>query len=229
MMKSKYLVFGLLMATLAACSGKPPDCASAEAMDTATRLVKQSTGETLALFLSDPQSLYEPEPLEKMRADAIRFAVALKLNASQIVQNGYDSGARKYSCSAKFTAVSATGRVYSREHAYSVQSTADGAKAYVLRIEELEGLIASLKQEFVEANANVQLRFRQAGSPAAAQQGDSACVKGKMTAAQSELKARLAKLSEEAEAQGHMFKGMSPIQEEEWEETNLLKARQECR
>jgi hypothetical protein len=228
MMNLKNLGLGLLVSFLVGCSSKPPDCASAEAMDTASKLVKQSTGEALAFFLSDPNNIYERGQLDKLRADASQFAAAVKLNAANIVQNAYDSGARKFSCSAKFTAASSTGRAYSREQPYSVQSTADGPATYVLRIEEMEGLVAPLRQEFIESIANVQLRIRQAGGPTAAPQVDSACVKSKLAVAERELKARLDKLSEEAEAQGQMFKGMSPVQEEEWQEKNLLKARQEC-
>lgn len=219
----------LALALLAGCGSKPPDCPSPEALSVAQSVMADGFTSAAIKAYSDPTNVFEPADIAKQRTEIISYAKALKVSIGSVVQNGYDADARKFTCSGKLAVSTPTGETFSRDTDYSIQATADGKGTFVLQVGQPAPFVSSLLQDFAQllSNKNIKARFRQ-GASRGGTSSAGACVDAKMAAAKRELDAKLDIEMNEAEAKGYLFKGLSPVQEEEWQEKNLHKARHEC-
>jgi hypothetical protein len=219
----------LAMALLAGCGSKPPDCPSPEALSVAQSAMADGFTSATSEVYSDPANVFEPADIAKVRSEIASYAKALKVSIGNVVQNGYDANARRFTCSGKLAIATPTGKNFSRDTDYSIQATADGKGTFVLQVAQPTPFISSLQQDFAQllSDKNIKVHFRQGPSQGGTSSA-GACVDAKMAAAKRELDARLDIEMKEAEAKGYLFKGLSPVQEDEWQEKNLQKARQEC-
>ncbi len=214
---------------LAGCSSKPPACPSPEALSVVRSVMADSFANTATEAYSDPANVFEPADIAKVRSEIASYAKALKVSIENVVQNGYDANARKFTCSGKLAIATPTGKNFSRDTDYNVQATADGKNTFVVQVAQPTPFVNSLRQDFAEvlSDKNINVNFRQASSLGSTSSA-GACVDAKMAAAKRELDAALRTDAKNVEKNGGIYTGQSPEQEQEWQRENLRKARSEC-
>lgn len=146
------LLGAITVMLLAACTPKPPECASPEAMKLANEIFIDGIRKQLhtAFAEGDPQITAETAPL---LAEAAPFITSLKFVTNQVVSNGYNADTKKQSCKARFTMMNTTSYKLSestlplfdqiksgiKEHhtdsEYSLQMTVDKSGQYLMEIQ----------------------------------------------------------------------------------------------
>lgn len=229
------LVASLLLVLLAGCSSKPPACDSPQASAVAQTIFADEFSRIATASYSDNSDTFEPSDVSRIKTEIDSYAKGLKVGISQAVQNGYDSDARKFSCAGQLTVTAPRGSTFARSTEYSVQATADGMDTFIVKVVAADPFVQSLRQDFAKllTAKNIDLRYRGAIAKLAELAAESApanaCVDQKMVAAKAELSQRMGQLEKEAEAKGEPFRGLSPVQEEEWQAKSLQNAQQECK
>jgi hypothetical protein len=212
----------LIVAFMSGCSSKPPECASPEALAVVQSLfVDEVASATRQL------SMEAIDPAADVPAEGAAYSKALKVRIENIVKNGYDGDAHKFTCSGKLAISTPTGHEFSRNTDYSIQATADGKGNFVVKVSDSLPFLSSLEKDFSELLVD-KFIARRSGQPLASAAGSNQCVEAKMAAARRELDEKLDQAFKEAEKDGSTFKGLSPVQEEEWQQKSLQKAKAEC-
>lgn len=198
------------------CESKPPDCADPKTVSTAKALVKESFVGQISRKFNNPQT--EPDRIESARAiaEVRKYAEGISTEVSAVVTDGYSREARKHSCKGTFQVKTPNGNVFTMKDAtFTVQGTAGDKDQFLVEVAQGGELIDALDGDFFQAYSAKYLH--------------SPCVDTKLAAAKKELDAELVRLSDEAQAKGELFKGLSPVQEEEWQRGQLAKAEAACR
>ncbi|MGJ7610665.1 MULTISPECIES: hypothetical protein [unclassified Variovorax] len=221
---------------LVGCSSKPPDCASQQAASVARTILSDEFIKAATQAFSDPLEAIEPADVARMKSEIERYGQALKVDIHDVVQNGYDGDAHKFSCSGKLTITAPTSSTFARGTDYSIQSTADGKDTFVVKVAGVDPFVDSLEhdfQSFVTAN-KIPYRYRQSpvrdnvAAPPAPAVAPNACIEAKLTQAHKAFDALQEDRMQEAERDNHEFRPLSPVEEEEWQDKALQEARQTC-
>ena len=140
------------------CSDKPPECAAQQALTVVQTVMVDGFVEVVTQMYSDPHNVHEPADVAKVRSEIPVYAKGVKVNVTSIVQNGYDTGARKFSCSGKLTITTPAGATFSRDTNYSIQASADGKSAFIVKVSQPAPVIDALEQEFTKSRSQFRLR-----------------------------------------------------------------------
>lgn len=152
------LLGAIAVILLAACTPKPPECASPEAMKLANEIFTDGIRKQLhtAFAGGDPQITAETAPL---LAEVAPFIASLKFVTNQVVSNGYNADTKKQSCKARFTMRNTTSYKLSestlplfdqiksgiKEHhidsEYSLQMTVDKSGQYLMEIKDAAEIV----------------------------------------------------------------------------------------
>lgn len=161
--KSAAVILALLPA-LGICAVKPPECAAPPTIAAIQDLYREGVQTTLDREVA---SLQQPHERERLQRLARSFLADLKITVTEIVSNGYEPKAKRYSCEGKIGVESPTARDggYSVRSEFSTQSTEDDKGKFVIRVEEYQSLLrAVISQGFVNY-ARVKVQADAAANP----------------------------------------------------------------
>jgi hypothetical protein len=204
-----------LAALVAGCADKPPGCGDAQVLDRISAAIPRDAVNVISNNIEAAGNWKRPGA-EQLRTQLDTFGKSIKVQVNSIASDGFDSAAKRHSCTAEVQVSTADGSTESRRMAYTVQGVVDG-KDFLLNLSGYEFVLGSVAGAF----NNYQMR-ESAKTPA------NSCVEAKVASAKQELDEALRREAKEAEAKGDLFKGLSPVQEEEWQEKTLQKAQREC-
>lgn len=135
-MKAIKLVGILLVAALAGCGTKPPDCADTETIQTIKEILIENAMKMLATYSAD-----DPDGIIK------KFTDDLAIRMTTVVSEGYQSDAKKRMCKGTLTVVFPDKEEASRSIDYSTQTTVDKASSYVVEIQEFQPFIEKTRRK----------------------------------------------------------------------------------
>jgi hypothetical protein len=157
------MVASFALLGLTGCAEKPPACADPQTIAVAGQIVQ---GEVRDRFT--PQFTQQPEETRQELSRLLQDYVArLKVGLVNIVSNGYNSEAKRFSCEGKLTVTSATGREISLQTPYTTQKTQDQKATFLLRIDRFDTLERDIASDFL-AFVDAEIAKRAAMQPAAA-------------------------------------------------------------
>jgi hypothetical protein len=126
MMAKKSVFLGLGSLLLVACSSKPPSCADSETVDQ----IKANIVDALMSKYSKNIAKDDPDGLLK------KFMSELKVDLTKVVSDGYDEGAKKYSCSGNLKISMVGGATAERAIDYTTQKVeGDSDKKFLLNVD----------------------------------------------------------------------------------------------
>lgn len=205
----------VLSALVIGCADKPPGCGDAKVTDQISAAIPRDAVELISNNIKTAGNWKRPGA-EQLRTDLDTFGKSIRVQVKSIASEGFDSAAKKHSCTAELQISTANGSTESHRMAYTVQGTVDG-QDFLLNMSGYTFMLSSMAGGFDIYQMRVSAK-----APA------STCVDAKMASAKRELDEALSREAKEAETKGDLFKGLSPVQEEEWQEKTLQKARREC-
>jgi hypothetical protein len=213
--RTTFMATCLVIALVTGCADKPPGCADAQVLDRISAAIPRDAVELISNNINAAGNWKRPGA-EQLRTQVEAFGKSIKVQVQSITSEGFDSSAKKHSCTAEVQIRTANGSTESHRMAYTVQGTVDG-KDFLLNMSGYGFMLSSMAGGF-----DIYQMRASAKGPA------SNCVEAKMTIARKEMDEVLSRMMKAAEANGEEYRGLNPVQEEEWHEKSLLKARQEC-
>lgn len=205
----------LVIALVTGCADKPPGCGDSQVTDRISAAIPRDAVELISNNIRAAGNWKRPGA-ERLRAELDAFGESIKVQVKRIASEGFDSSARKHSCTADVHITTANGSTETHRMAYTVQGMVDG-KDFLLNLSGYEFVLGSMAGGF----NNYQMR-------ASAKAPTNSCVEAKMVIAKKEMDQVLDRMMKVAEANKEEYRGLNPVQEQEWEEKSLRKARQEC-
>ncbi|WP_395060119.1 hypothetical protein [Polaromonas sp.] len=205
----------LFTALVTGCADKPPGCGDVQVTDRISAAIPRDAVELISNNIRAAGNWKRPGA-EKLRTELDTFGKSIKVQVKSIASEGFDPSAKKHSCTADVQITTANGSTESHRMAYTVQGTVDG-KDFLLNLSGYSFMLSSMAGGF-----DIYQMRTSAKAPA------SSCVEAKMAIARKEIDEVLSRMLKAAEAKGEEYRGLNPVQEEEWQEKSLLKARQEC-
>jgi hypothetical protein len=134
-----------LLMMLVGCGETPPDCADAQTIGLATRIVQDEVRSTFGAEIKK-----QPEDVRSQLTSLLdAYASRLKASIVNIVSNGYNSDAKRFTCEGKLTVSSVTGKEFSEQTPYTTQKTQDKESTFVVRIDKFETVQQALDQDFL--------------------------------------------------------------------------------
>jgi hypothetical protein len=121
------------VAFLTACSSKPPGCADKETIDTARAIILDRWK---VVFEATYRHMFNLTD-EQVAA----FNGGLKLEIRDIVSDGYNADAKKYSCNGVFAYQTIVGKTYSASRRFTSQAIVEGGGKFVVEVEDGESLV----------------------------------------------------------------------------------------
>jgi hypothetical protein len=178
---------------------------------------------------SDPLGQIEPADLANVHQLASRYRQALKVDLKDIVQNGYDAQARRFTCEGSLSVLSPTGQALSVVTAYETQSLAGEDGKFLVRIAQGGAMAAELRKDFVGyVSANkVELHFR--GEAGGQVGGREACIAERVAETERQFQARENARSAEAEAAHEEFRPTPIPALEEFQANARAQAESACK
>jgi hypothetical protein len=161
--------------------------------------------ETIEQHTSGPLNLLADD--QRVKQFGIQYRQGLKIAIEGVVQNGYDSNARKYSCEGKLTVSTLRGQVYSIVTSYESQALAEGNGKFLVRVAEGTRMAEAVGQDFVEYVAS-----KTGGGRTVAEVGTSApssreqCIEQRATEVERQINARDEARATEAAKTNAFFK-----------------------
>jgi hypothetical protein len=220
------LLVGLSVALLTGCAPKPPNCDDPQIADRLRQSVPRDGLKVIQVNF-DAAGAWQKPGADKLRTQLDAFIKTIKVDLATITTEGYDSAAKKHSCTADVTVTMDGAPVQIKRLAYSIQGTSDG-KDFVLNVPQFDLILGEVLGSFNELTVKAE-RAAAAAAPAPVQSSSaSGCVDAKMAQFRQKLKLDMSEEAKDAEAKGELFKGLSPPAMEEWEEKHMAQARQEC-
>jgi hypothetical protein len=132
MLKLTVIAFTFLVA---ACSSKPPDCSDGETLHLVQSIIIDNSKD-MANRVDVP-----------FRQDAKRYTDALKIEVQNIVSDGYNADAKKYSCSGTLVITTLNGMKFSGSQSFTTQATVDDKSKFVVQISDIDQLFKSLNDD----------------------------------------------------------------------------------
>lgn len=165
-MKPLVYLTALLVAciSMVACSSKPPACSSPEMAASIQNILVKGMKKEGEFVLNDPA--------KPGASDLTQFIEAMKLSLSQVVSDGYDEKAKKFSCEGLLTFTMLDGSTVEHRAKFNSQLTDDG-KDSLIGI-EAGGLIIKDLSEKALAYAGQKLMAAQAAAAASAPEASRA-------------------------------------------------------
>ena len=137
----------VLLPMLGACNKKPPACADEQTVKTAKNILVGEAAKLLDAFPDDPDGLIK------------KFIAGLKVEITEVVNEGYKEDAKKQLCQGKITVTTIEEQKAEQKMAYATQTTEDKDGGFLL---EIEGA-APLSDGMQESAARYYLKNRWAG------------------------------------------------------------------
>lgn len=146
MMAKKSVFLGLGSLLLVACSSKPPACADSETVDQ----IKADIVDALMSKYSKNIAQDDPDGLLK------KFMGELKVDLTKVVSDGYDEGAKKYSCSGNLKVSMIGGATAERAIDYTTQKVEGNSdKKFLLKIDQFTPFVfyaMKSSEEYYDSN-----------------------------------------------------------------------------
>ena len=215
---------------LQGCDNPPPGCGEAKALEAMKGGIQREVSKALQSEYDDPLGLYNPDDTRKVLQLAGEYASAISVTADQVTSDGYDKGAKKHTCRAKLTVSLPTSLRLTGDKAFTVQSLTGKDGEFVVLLDGAQHIVQAARRDFPEyfIGKGVQLRIRQSGIQQPAASAENGCVETRMRWARIEQERQLHKLTEAAAIKGEPFRGLSPVQEEEWEQRTRADLQRIC-
>jgi uncharacterized protein YecT (DUF1311 family) len=177
-----------VLTALAGCSAKPPGCADQETLGVIRNIVTTSLHERFSAAAEDVQDTDQKARILNL-GDG--FVTGLKVELVNVVNNGYDTNAKKFSCAAQLSAIPAlTGEGLKYTAAYTVQRTEDDKSKFLVEVERLKPFIKQLTERPFGLYVDAQAKAQEAVEPARAAVAEPAGVSAAAgTAAQTQAPA----------------------------------------
>lgn len=158
--KMAALVFSV--ALIVGCGVKPPGCAEPETVALAKQMVADDVRDTIQGFADAL-----PEPNKKRLGELGNgFASGLKIELVNIVSNGYDANAKKYTCGGKLSATDAlTKQGLQFDIEYTTQRTEDDKTKFMLQISRFKQMVKELTEITFLAYAAEKNKLDSAANP----------------------------------------------------------------
>lgn len=121
---------------ITACSSKPPGCADEQTIN---------LGKSIVLETWDGSMQGMRGWMDISTPDVTRYNHGLKVEIRNITSDGYNSEARKFSCTGAFVVTTLNEKVYTVQREFTSQATVDGNGKFVVQIRDLEALHESLQ------------------------------------------------------------------------------------
>lgn len=125
---------------LTGCSSKPPGCADEQTVGLAKEIILDSWKELTTT--NRPQDEFSPY--------VAAYANGLKVEVRNIVSDGYNSEARKHSCTGEIALKTMSGATFTATRNFTSQATADGNKKFVVQVAAVEPLVRSLTNDLLQ-------------------------------------------------------------------------------
>jgi hypothetical protein len=220
------VLIAIIAAVTSGCAPKPPGCDDPQIADRLRQSVPRDGVKVIQVNF-DAAGAWQKPGADKLRAQLDAFIKTIKVDLGTITTEGYDSAAKKHSCTADLTVTMDGAPVQIKRLAYSIQGTSDG-KDFVLNVPQYELILGEVLGSFNELTVKAE-RAAAAAAPAPVQSSSaSGCVDAKMAQFRQKLNLDLSEDAKRADANGELFKGLSPPAMEEWEEKHMAQARREC-
>lgn len=120
---------------LAACAKKPPACSDAEVAQTIASIIADNTIGQDPTFSDDPQKIQEG------------YFQALKHDITNVVSDGYNEQAKKYSCRGRLSVSTITGETLSSNIVYSTQRTEGKGSDFLVEIEGFQPFLMAVMSD----------------------------------------------------------------------------------
>lgn len=215
---------GLLLSTLIGCGQKPPNCVDPQLGPLAKSILVDDQMKELIRLVESRTPLSAQENMVGYKKRMADFTSAVQVSMKDIVSNGYDSEARRYSCAAEFVLVFPTAQKASARRDFYVQGTAEKDGKFLLSI---NGIDAFTKAVVVESQTYEIQKLTQEEKNRAAPK-PSSCVQERVAAWRKTWDDRQHALMDEAEREKREFRPMPIPQMEQEEEAATRKAENEC-
>ncbi len=136
--RNKLALTGLISAAvlLSACSSKPPSCGD-----------EQTVQVIRSIAVDNAKKAFAPWASAYPKAQEAYFQ-SLKAELSNVVSEGYNSDAKKYTCNAKLSFTTSTGEKLSRDIAYITQKTED-KEGFVVQVAAFNPVAMAIAGDFI--------------------------------------------------------------------------------
>jgi len=124
-----------VVATLAGCSSKPPDCADSETVATVRGMLVDDSSKELVDQIGPTAMKQSDYPKQ--------YFDGLKMEITNIVSGGYQADAKKHTCRGKLKVTTVSGQTAERQISYSTQKTVGGDQkaSFLLEIQDFQNFI----------------------------------------------------------------------------------------
>lgn len=137
--KNRWLItLGLAgAAVLAGCGKKPPGCAEPETVKTINSIVVDNVKELMPQYIGT-QTQDDPQKIQD------GYYQGLKTEVVNVVSDGYNERAKKYSCRANLSITPVTGEKFSRDIVYSTQRTEDKESNFLVEVQAFQPFVVAV-------------------------------------------------------------------------------------
>lgn len=122
---------------LAGCAKKPPGCAEPETVKTINSIVVDNVKGLMPQYIGT-QTQDDPQKIQD------GYYQGLKTEVVNVVSDGYNEQAKKYSCRANLSVTPVTGEKFSRDIVYSTQRTEDKESDFLVEVQAFQPFVVAV-------------------------------------------------------------------------------------